>query len=131
MNASQLHRRFFKQIREGQDFAKKGDETVDNNTLVRYGYEVINNLGMFESKCAKWHKKKASEQRSDAFQTYWTTEVSNFVKNTTAESTTFTATYVQEIVEHEVAVATAAAQSIPPSPPPPPDAYPVATPLAQ
>ena len=43
----------FKEIREGQEFAKKGGEMIDNNTLVRYGYEVINSTGMFKIKGAK------------------------------------------------------------------------------
>ena len=120
----------FKQLREGQEFAKKGGETIDDNTLVRYGYEVINNTGMFESKCAKRRKKKANEQTWEAFQTYWTIEVSDFIKNSTAESTTFTAAQVQEIIEHEVAAATAAVQSIP-KPPPPPEATPSANAVTQ
>ena len=52
----------FKQIKNGQDFAKKGGENIADTQLVRLTYGVIEDTGMFNRELTKWREKKRSER---------------------------------------------------------------------
>ena len=48
---------FFKQLKEGQEFASKGNKTVSDSQIVCWGYKSIQTTGLFERDCKKWHNK--------------------------------------------------------------------------
>ena len=50
----------FKQLREGQKFAKLGNETISDDQLARYAYENINKTGVFDKACKKWRLQDAT-----------------------------------------------------------------------
>ena len=47
----------FKQLTEGQKFAKKGGETIGDEQLIRFGLEIIEQTGLLTKECTKWRKK--------------------------------------------------------------------------
>ena len=102
----------FKQLREGQKFAKKGNETIGDELLARYAYENINATGIFSKACTKWRKKAAADKTWIKFQKFFTLDVTDSIKNSTAEQM-YTAAQVQEIFEQE-AQAIEEEQKVPP-----------------
>jgi len=90
----------FKQLREGQKFAQKGNETIGDELLARYAYENINATGIFSKACTKWRKKAAADKTWTKCQKFFTLEITDAIKNSTAEQM-YTAAQVQEILDQE------------------------------
>ena len=44
----------YKQLRNGQNFAKKGNEEISNSQLIRYAYANVFNTGLFNKVCKHW-----------------------------------------------------------------------------
>ena len=93
----------FKQLREGQKFAKLGGESISNDQLARYAYENILKTGVFDKACKKWRLQDATDQTWDKLQPFFTLEAVDYEKNTSAEAAQYTAAQVQEILDENVA----------------------------
>jgi len=57
---------------EGQRFAARGNEIIDNSQLVRKGYDIIKKTGLFEDDCKKWRNKPAADRTWANFQAFFT-----------------------------------------------------------
>jgi hypothetical protein len=68
-------------LKDGQEFAKEGGETIADTQLIRLAYENINNTGLFASALKKWRQKPAAEQTYTNFKTHFTTEVEDYERH--------------------------------------------------
>ena len=71
----------FKQLKDGQDFAASGKETISDSQLVRFGYDIMANTGVLGRPCTKWRNKKTADQTWNKFMIHFTTAVKNYNKN--------------------------------------------------
>jgi len=98
----------FRQLKEGQEFAKEGGETIDDEQIIRWGYELIDDNSEFKSQCEKWDDRESDEKTWKDFITYFTAAYRKVKKRQgTAPATTtgeamYTANQVQEIVQNEL-----------------------------
>jgi hypothetical protein len=61
----------FKQLKEGQEFAKRSKEIISDTTLAREGYNIILATGLFSSACRKWRQIKEDERTWNKFQAHF------------------------------------------------------------
>ena len=103
----------FQQLKDGQDFAKAGEETISDGQLVRWGYTIIHNTQLFNNDCKKWRQLPANTRTWEKFVTFFTAADDDRRKSTTSPSTTgdvYTANQVQEILQNEIAAVIAQMQ---------------------
>jgi hypothetical protein len=93
----------FEQLKDGQDFAKKGGENLTDATIIRYGYDIIKATGVFDRDCTKWRKMAAAEKTWEEFIQFFTIADDDRGKNSTTAEATYTANQVQELIQHELA----------------------------
>ena len=93
----------FKQLEDGKDFAEKGNESISDTQLIRWGYENIQNTGLFNADSKKWRKLSSSDQTWSFFKEYFTVCEDDRSKNLTAEDAHFTANAVHEMIQQELA----------------------------
>jgi hypothetical protein len=93
----------FEQLKDGQDFAKQGGETINDSTIVRFGYEIIKATGLFDRDCTKWRKRESTATEWDDFVDFFTIANDDREKNSTAEEASYTANQVQQIIQQELA----------------------------
>ena len=105
----------FKQMKTGQDFAKKGGGNIDDTQLVRLTYGVIEDTGMFHRELTKWREKKRSERTWVNFKTEFTKHAKNLAKTQTAQTANYSAAQVQELLDEQFATLTEDYQN-PPNP---------------
>ena len=101
----------YKQLRDGQKFAKKGGEDITDSQLVRIGYDQVYKTGLFDKACAKWRRQALTDKTWKKFQAFFTIEVTDYLKNTTANEAQYTAAQVQEILDSNFAAYAAAASN--------------------
>ena len=89
----------FNQLEEGQQYAASGGETVDDTQLMRWGYEIIDNTGLFDSDNAKWRKMSSASKTWTQFKIYYSQCEHDRAKHTTKAETKFSANQVNEIME--------------------------------
>ena len=97
----------FEQLKKGQRFAKKGNETIHDTQLVRWGYQNIRNTGLFDRACEKWRKKEKKDKSWDEFKKHFRLAEDDRRKNESTASPssapTYTANQVQQIFRDELA----------------------------
>ena len=110
----------FEQLKKGQEFAAKGNETISDSQLMRWGYQNIKNTGLFNRECEKWRKRTATKTWDD-FITHFNTAYDDYLKYDTSPPTaaeaTYTANQVQQILHDELStiLGTTAPSDSPPS----------------
>jgi hypothetical protein len=114
----------FEQLEDGQSFASRGDETISDSQLVRWGYENVLQTGLFDRDCAKWRKKTSVDRTWANFKIFFATADDDRSKNTTASEATYTANQVQQLIQQELAafIQHEQAEKENNQPPPPPPA---------
>ena len=97
----------FEQLKQGQRFAARGNETIHDSQLVRWGYQNIRNTGLFDRACEKWRKKEAKDKTWVEFKKYFRLAEDDRRKNEsttpTTSAPTYTANQVQQIFRDELA----------------------------
>ena len=93
----------FKQLKDGQDFATSGNETISDSQLVRFGYDIMSNTGVLGRPCTKWRNQKSSDQTWDKFKLHFTAAVKDYSKNITTSDMKYSAAHVQELVDQRMA----------------------------
>jgi hypothetical protein len=92
----------FEQLQDGQSFAERGNETISDEQLVRWGYENILATGLFDRDCSKWRKKTSDKTWTD-FQAFFLVAEDDRSKNATTTEATYTANQVQQLIQQELA----------------------------
>ena len=105
-NPSQPIATLFEQLKQGQEFAARGNEKIDDTQLVRWGYQNIRNIGLLNRECEKWCKKQPTEKTWPEFKKHFIRAHDDYRKNeidppATTEAT-FTANQVQQILQDEL-----------------------------
>ena len=97
----------FEQLKKGQRFAAKGNETIHDSQLVRWGYQNIRNTGLFDRACEKWRKKEAKTKKWVDFKKHFRLAEDDRRKNEStappSSAPTYTANQVQQIFRDELA----------------------------
>ena len=93
----------FDQLDDGQLFASKGNEVIDDSQLMRWAYDNIKATGLFEKDCDKWRKRPPMLKNWSTFKTFFITAEDDRKKNkVTANDATYTANQVQQIINDEI-----------------------------
>ena len=50
----------FDQLDDGQEFAVKGKEIIDDSQLMRWAYDNIKSTGLFDKDCELWRKRPSA-----------------------------------------------------------------------
>jgi len=88
----------FLQLREGQEFATEGSETIDDSQLLRLCYDNVNKTGLFNDALKIWRAK--TTKNYSLFTTYMTNEHEDRMKNqTTSASAGYSANNVSTITD--------------------------------
>ena len=106
----------YKQLHTGQKFAAQGGEEITDSQLVRIGYDNIHKTGLFEKACSKWRRQPITDKTWAKFQTFFTLEVTDYLKNNTADEAQYSAAQVQELHDQNVAALTIAVNTSPSDP---------------
>ena len=90
----------FLQLRDGQEFATDGNETISDSQLLRLCYENINKTGLFNDALKVWRAKPAINKTYLLFCVYMTTEYEDRMKNqVTSEGAGYSANNVSTITD--------------------------------
>ena len=96
----------FEQLKQGQRFATRGNETIHDSQLVRWGYQNIRNTGLFDRACEKWRKKEPGDKTWVNFKKHFKLAEDDRRKNEattpTTSAPTYTANQVQQILRDEI-----------------------------
>ena len=93
----------FDQLDDGQLFASKGNEVIDDSQLMRWAYDNIKATGLFEKDCDKWRKRPPMLKNWPSFKTFFITAEDDRKKNkVTANDATYAANQVQQIINDEI-----------------------------
>jgi hypothetical protein len=71
----------FLQLRDGQEFATDGNETISDSQLLRLCYENINNTGLFNDALEVWRAKPPAAKTYILFCAYMRSEHEDRMKN--------------------------------------------------
>jgi hypothetical protein len=71
----------FLQLRDGQEFATDGNETISDSQLLRLCYENINSTGLFNDALKVWRAKPPASKTYLLFCAYMTSEHEDRMKN--------------------------------------------------
>jgi hypothetical protein len=90
----------FLQLRDGQEFATDGNETISDSQLLRLCYENINNTGLFNDALKVWRAKPPAGKTYLLFCAYMTSEHEDRMKNQlTSERAGYSANNVSTITD--------------------------------
>ena len=93
----------FDQLDDGQLFASKGNEVIDDSQLMRWAYDNIKATGLFDKDCDRWRKRPSMVKNWTAFKAFFITAKDDRKKNNlTANDATYTANQVQQIINDEI-----------------------------
>lgn len=92
----------FKQLEEGQLYAASGGETIDDTQLMRWGYDNIDNTGLFDSDNAKWRKLPITSRTWSQFKIYYSQCEHDRSKHTTKAETKYSANQVEAMIETQI-----------------------------
>ncbi len=93
----------YEQLVEGQRFAARGNEIIDNSQLVRKGYDIIKKTGLFEDDCKKWRNKPEAERTWTNFQAFFTEADNDRRQNTPTSGTAgYSANDIEELVNSQM-----------------------------
>ena len=118
----------FKQLRDGQKFAKKGGEDITDSMLVRMAYDQIYATGLFNQACEDWCDKEPTDKTLENLQNFFTNKITNHINNATANDAKYSLAQVQEMLDSNIAAYVAAVTNQAPTTPttdeaaPPPEA---------
>ena len=95
----------FERMSEGQKIAADGGEILDNSTLMRWTYTILQKTGLFERDLTAWRLKPTNEKTWENFQDFFTERDQDRRQNTTTtrDAGYANCTQVQEIVQTELA----------------------------
>jgi hypothetical protein len=71
----------FLQLRDSQEFATKGNETISDSQLLRLCYDNINSTGLFNDTLKVWQAKPPVDKTYSLFCIYMTSEHGDRMKN--------------------------------------------------
>jgi hypothetical protein len=91
----------FKQLTDGQLYAKKGDETISDENLMRWAYDNISATGLFEYPCRDWRQYPAPKTWTN-FQSHFAAADLDRKNTTTTSDTSYSANMVRETVQSEM-----------------------------
>jgi hypothetical protein len=90
----------FLQLRDGQEFATDGHETISDSQLLRLCYDNINKTGLFNDALKVWRAKPIADKTYLLFCAYMTTEHEDRMKNqTTSEGAGYSSNNVSTITD--------------------------------
>jgi hypothetical protein len=93
----------YEQLIEGKSFALKGNEQINDSTLVRIGYNLIKSTGLFEVACRQWRQSVTDHSFSN-FQSFFTSADEDRRQNdVTTSDKGFSANSLQELIQSELA----------------------------
>lgn len=97
----------FTQLKEGQAFAGAAFETITDDQIVRWGFDIIKATRKFDSSCIKWKDRKRSEKTWKDFKSFFRKAYKHIRaadEEEKKEETTamYTANQVQEILKQEM-----------------------------
>jgi hypothetical protein len=96
----------FKQLKDGQLFAKEGKEDITDSQLLRLCYDNVNATGLFNDALKIWRAKSDADKNYDAFKTLMTAEHDDRMKNhLTSKDAGYAAnqaTFVTDLVHQEL-----------------------------
>jgi hypothetical protein len=71
----------FLQLRDGQEFATDGDESLSESQLLRLCYDNVDNTGLFNDALKVWRAKARAKKTYPLFCTYMTSEHEDGMKH--------------------------------------------------
>lgn len=93
----------YEQLIEGKAFAMKGNETINDSTLVRIGYNLIKSTGLFEVACRQW-RQSITDHSFNNFQSFFTRADEDRRQNDiSSKDAGYSANSIQEMVQAELA----------------------------
>jgi hypothetical protein len=93
----------FDQLKLGQEYAGEGGEPIDTRQLMRIGYNLIQQTGLFETSCREWRNKPTADKTYATFQIFFTKEDADRKVNSPTSAGAGYANSVQDIVHQELA----------------------------
>ena len=105
----------WEQLKEGQEFATEGQETIADSQLMRLAYDNIKNTGLFNDQCRLWRAKPAVNKTYGNLKTYFIECDNDRRQNETTAGTAGYANAIREVVHNELA-SIVADQSLPTEP---------------
>ncbi len=111
------------QLQDGQSYARRGGEFIDDTLLVRKAYQIILKTGFFEHDCKEWRNKPTAEKTWMNFKTFFTIAVADQQKHNPTTRTTGYANSIKEAVQEEMekmlqTIMEADDEQVPPAMPP-------------
>lgn len=96
----------YEQLTEGQAFALRGNEVIDDSQLLRKAYDLIQKTGLFQDDCKAWRNKLDTDSTWPLFQEYFTNADDDRRKNTaTTGSEGYSANAIQsQVADHMNAI---------------------------
>jgi hypothetical protein len=92
----------FEQLKEGKEFAAKGNEAFPDTQLMRLAYDNIKATGLFNEQCREWRKKPAQDKTYENLIEYFTEcDTDRRQNETTSGSAGYSANAVREVVREE------------------------------
>ena len=76
----------FEQLKKGQQYMARANETIDSLQLVRWGLEIVTDTGLFERACEDWETKPQSTRTWPAFKAFFTIAEKTRSKRTAKEA---------------------------------------------
>ena len=93
----------YEQLTEGQKFAARGNEVIDDSQLARKGYEIVKKTGLFEDDCKTWRNKPDADRTWASFQPFFANADDDRRKNAPTTSTAgYSANQLEEMVKQEM-----------------------------
>jgi hypothetical protein len=93
----------YEQLVDGQKFAAKGNEVIDDSQLVRKSYDIVKKTGLFEDDCKRWRAKPDAERTWPDFQIYFAAADDDRRKNVpTTSAAGYSTNNIEEIVKEEM-----------------------------
>ena len=93
----------FKQLLDGQIFARQGGETISDSQFLRLGYDLVLATGLFEMSCREWRLKLPAEKTLRNFQVFFTdADADRRDNNQTAANAGYSANVIQDLIHNEI-----------------------------
>ena len=98
----------YKQLRDGQKFARTGGEDITDSMLMNMAYDQVHATGIFTYQLEAWRDKPGIDKTWENFQTYFSKKVTDYLLNTTANEAKYSAAQCQVIWNQNIAAYVAA-----------------------
>ncbi len=92
----------FEQLKEGQEFANEGKETIQDSQLMRLAYDNIKATGLFNEQCRTWRNKPALlKTYANLITSFTDWDTDRRQNETTSGSAGYSANAVRDVVREE------------------------------